>query len=317
MHMTADTMFQDFPYKIRDFLKNLRIKAVARAVGNVPCGNPDVWRQVAIAIDEIQEEGYSRVSELMEIMPASGDYTGAMRFSKLLDAWELNPEMAVDAPRAAVERTRPRVSRLGYKRPAREKPRSMHAAPVNASSPDYAWLEFRSSAVYRDSKSIVILYDPGSQRIADRIITAGRRIVYPVIYSKDSKLHMPDRSIRSLNSIADNCLSPVDILIATCEKFNSRREIFSGVESVHEALIRLGRTGLVGPGTKKVGIGYFWNQQYEPEYLNPREFIFKADMMISESGDDINNFIDIDGWREVIARQVELERRRDDSVELF
>jgi hypothetical protein len=314
MHMATERRWDEFPYRLRSLLENIRNTAMPKTVSDIPHREKKIWSALVHAVDAIETSGFSSIDGLRKSLDGIENPYWWTRLTYVLEEWANNPDMPLDAPVTAPapavkkECNRKRMSRRGYVKSARQKPRSQHAAAVEASSPDWAWLEFSHSRLFIESKSLVILYDYASQRIADHIITMRRHDVYAVIYGKDAKLNMPDHRILGLNLIADNSMEPVDILISTCEKFNSRREIFSGVDRVHEALIRLGRTGLVGPETKKLGLGYFGNDQYDPNYLATKEFLFKADAMITEVGDFIEGYPD--AGRAVVEMKMELEKRK-------
>lgn len=98
MQMTAETMFQDFPSKLRRFLKNLKAKAMSKSGMNASCWNPDARSQLARAVDAVEREGFLRIPELQKILPACGEYKGTVRLVHLLDDWEKDPGIPVDDP---------------------------------------------------------------------------------------------------------------------------------------------------------------------------------------------------------------------------
>lgn len=322
MHDISDKRWAEFPYELSALVKKvigLSVRMLGKSYGE---NNVLYWQNVNAAALAVRDQGVLKMDELIDALAARGDsYESILNLHKLDDIlrrWTENPEMpAPEIRQPGVSRLKSGV-RLCRDKSVRQKPRMQHAAAVNPISADCAFMEFSSSRLYLESKTMAIIFDRSSKEIAYHIITAGRHKVYALTYGKDSKLLMPDRTIRRLSRIADTSLEPVDLIITSCQKFNSRKEIYTGNEHVHEVLIRLARTGIIGIGTKKLGLGFFENQQYDPDYLNPGEFLFKADALVTEIGDDINGWLDIGGWREVVAMQLELKNRRDEeAAELF
>lgn len=309
MHMAPERKWNEFPYRLRSLLENIRNTAMPMTVSDIPHREKKIWISLVKAVDAIETSGFSSIDGLRKSLDGIENPYWWTRLTYVLEEWADNPDMALDAPASVPMAEKVKRKKL--------EPPTRHEAPLYRSSADGMWLEFTGSSFYRDTKTIIILNDPSTAHLVSTVINRNRHATYVVSYAS-MRMLSPDRSIRKLDEIPDNSLEPADVFVCGCEVFNHSRQTFSGIPEVHIVLELLKAKGLLGKRTKKLGLAYFRNNQYRRNYFRDSRLLFTADAMLTEVGDYIESYVDIDTWRKIIETEVELKRRRDvDGVSLF
>ena len=308
--MAPERRWDEFPYRLRSLLENIRNTAMPKTVSDIPHREKKIWSALVHAVDAIETSGFSSIDGLRKSLDGIENPYWWTRLTYVLEEWADNPDM----PLAPVTAPAPAVKKAKRKKPVSPK---YNAAPLYRSSADAVWLEFTGSSFYRETKTMIILNDPSTAHLASNMIDRNRHTAYVVSYAS-MRMLAPDRSISRLDEIPDNSCEPADVFVCGCEVFNHSRQIFSGIPEVHIVLELLKTKGLLGKSTKKLGLAYFRNNQYRRNYFRDSQLLFTADAMLTEVGDCIESYVDIDTWRSVIETEMELKKRRDvDGVSLF
>ncbi len=289
MHDISCKKWQEFPYELSaQVIKVIKLseRMLKKAHGDQ---NVSSWHSINTAATAVREHGMPRINELLEALAPRSDSHDAvlnlMALDDILTRWSKNPGMP--APEVKEPGLKRRVQGLKTPRERRSSERKpgLHAAPAEWWMSGHAWLGFRYHDLFWDAESAVIIDDPGTHEMCGLISGGGRR-VYTVKYGDGVSIRLADGKLRSLKTVPDGSCEPAAVLLCSCQTFNIKRELFSNIADVHETVIRLGRTGLIGPGTVKFGVGYVGNGEYVRDYLNVRDFIFRADFMLTEYVDD-------------------------------
>lgn len=290
MHDIRYKKWNEFPFELSAKVK--RIMKLAERVPRETLGQDTVssWRDINMAALAVREHGMPRMEELMTALAACTSHEAVWEFNALDDVlarWTEDPEMA--APPIREPRVARRVQGLKMPRGRRltERRPSVHAAPSEWWMAGHAWMGFRLHDLFWDAKTAVILDDPATHEMCGLLSGRGR-LTYTVKYGDGLVMTLPDGTLRNhnLKSVPDGSFGPADVLLCSCQTFNIRGECFSSLASVHETLIRLNRIGLLGADTVKFGVGYVDNGEYVRDYLNVRDFLFRADVMLTEYVDD-------------------------------
>ena len=311
MHMAPERKWSEFPYQLRSLLGNIRNTARLKTGSDIPHRTKKIWSALVQAVDALEAFGFSSIDGLRKSLDGIENLYWRRRLEYVLEDWANDPDMSLDAPVSV-----PVVEKIKRKKP---EPPTRHEAPLCRSSADAVWLEFTGSSFYRETKTIIILNDPATEHLVSTVISRNRHSAYVFSYFGNMRMLSPDRSIRKLDEFPEKGFEPADILICGCKVFNKDRQIFSGIPEVHTALDVLKAKGLLGKITKKLGLAYFQNNQYRRDYFRNSRLLFTADAMLTENGNDIENYADVDAGREVIEMQMELEKRKlnEDGVSLF
>ncbi|MCX6986220.1 MAG: hypothetical protein NT118_15945, partial [Lentisphaerae bacterium] len=149
MYDISRKKWNEFPYELSALVKKvigLSLRMLGKAYGE---NNVMYWRNVNAAALAVREHGILKMDDLIDALAARGDsYEASLNLHKLDDVlarWTEDPEMAAPEVREPKVGRRKSGVRLCRDKPVRQKPRTQHTAPVNASSPDLAFMEFSSS----------------------------------------------------------------------------------------------------------------------------------------------------------------------------